>query len=80
MARGNDRLTDRGIQSWLTKGTTGKLADGEGLHLVRLPSGAATWRVKYSLRKQGALLPRTFSIGTYRTLPARRSNAHWRSR
>lgn len=67
MRRGNDRLSDAGIKAWLRKSKTRKLSDGEGLHLVRLPSGAATWRVKYSVRSKAEerLLPRTFSIGPY---------------
>lgn len=45
--RGIARLSDPEIKSWLRKGTTGKVADGGGLYLKRLPSGRAAWRMNY---------------------------------
>lgn len=66
MERGNgkgiERLTSKAIESWLKnpdRGPAKKLADGGGLYLVRLPSGAASWQIKYSF----AGAERTYSVG-----------------
>ena len=60
---GIERLTVRQIEAWIKKpakdAVTKKLADGGGLYLVRLPSGAATWQIKY--RFDGA--ERSYSVG-----------------
>ena len=60
--KGVERLTAKSIESWLKnpgKGPVKKLADGGGLYLVRLPSGGASWQIKYSL----AGAERTYSVG-----------------
>ena len=71
---GIERLTTRYIESWIKKpakdAATTKLADGGGLYLVRLPSGAASWQVKYRFINSttgspnfGKVTERTFSVG-----------------
>jgi len=60
---GIERLSDKEIAAWLKAGGNPgqKLADGKGLYLTRLPSGRATWQVRYQLGdKQG-----TCSLGVY---------------
>lgn len=47
--RGIERLTDARIRAWLKRGEGRKLADGGGLSLVRLPSGRASWWIKYRI-------------------------------
>ena len=71
MQGGNGRkepLTARAIDAWIKrpreKQARRKLADGGGLYLVRLPSGAATWQYRYRLNKA----ERTFSIGPWPTV------------
>lgn len=63
--RGLSRLTAKRIGAWLKwgKGPVKKLGDGGGLSLVRLPSGSATWQVKYRFKDGNDLRERTFSIG-----------------
>ncbi|RVT53961.1 tyrosine-type recombinase/integrase [Rubrivivax albus] len=62
--RGVERLTDKAIQAWLKgdRKAGQKLPDGGGLYLVSLPSGGATWQVRYSL---GGGAPKTYSVGPY---------------
>lgn len=65
MKQGNgiERLKVKEIESWLKNpgdGPVKKLSDGGGLVLVRLPSGRASWQIKYSYN--GA--ERTFSVGS----------------
>ncbi len=76
--RGIERLTARQITAWIRRPAKGiatrKLADGGGLYLVRLPSGAASWQVKYRYlnskpgdKNFGKLTERTFSAGSAST-------------
>jgi integrase len=61
--KGIERLNATRVAAWLRKpgrdAATLKLADGAGLYLVRLASGAASWRIKYRL----AGVEKSFSIG-----------------
>ena len=61
--KGIERLTDLKVKAWIKCPAKGdakkKLADGGGLYLVRLPTGNATWQVKYRFGgKEG-----TYSVG-----------------
>ena len=61
-ARAKERLGVKQIERWLRspeRRTGQKLADGGGLYLTFLPSGRATWQVRYVYGGT----PRTFSIG-----------------
>jgi integrase len=64
MDRGNERLTSKAIEQWLKspdRKAGQKLADGGGLYLTSLPSGGASWQVRYAHGgKQG-----TYSIGPH---------------
>jgi len=64
-ARSLSRLNVRRIESWLKtgEGPVKKLSDGGGLALVRLPSGTATWQLKYRIKEGDKLKERTYSIG-----------------
>ena len=63
--KGIERLSTRYIESWVKKpgkdAAAKKLADGGGLYLVRLPTGNATWQVRY--RFDGK--ERTHSVGPF---------------
>lgn len=64
MASGNERLSVKAIDAWARhKGRKAghKLADGGGLYLTFLPSGAVTWQVRYSMGGK----VRTLSLGPY---------------
>ena len=61
-ARAKERIGVKQIERWLRspeRRTGQKLADGGGLYLTFLPSGRATWQVRYVYGGT----PRTFSIG-----------------
>ena len=63
--RGLSRLSAKRIDAWLKsgKGPAKKLSDGGGLSLVRLPSGGATWQLKYRVKQGGDWKERTYSMG-----------------
>ncbi len=80
-ARSLSRLNVRRIDSWLKtgKGPVKKLSDGGGLALVRLPSGTATWQLKYRIKDGDTLKERTYSIGpldSVRLAEARKEREH----
>ena len=62
-AKGIERLTVKQIEAWVKRPAKGavtkKLADGGGLYLVRLPTGNATWQIKYRFGGK----ERSFSVG-----------------
>lgn len=60
-ARGIEKLSVTKINAWVKSGNGRKLSDGGGLYLVRLPSGRATWQIKY--RINGA--EKSFSVGPF---------------
>jgi integrase len=65
-SRGLNRLTDRGVKSFIAKARTGaagrrKLADGGGLYLTLTPAGTPVWRIKYRLGGR----ERLFAAGIY---------------
>lgn len=66
MARGTNRLTDRGIKAHLARVSAGtaatrKVGDGGGLHLTVTDAGTAVWRLKYRFGGREKLL----SFGPY---------------
>jgi integrase len=63
--RGLSRLTAKRVDAWLKsgKGPLKKLSDGGGLSLVRLPSGSATWQLKYRVKQGDDWKERTYSVG-----------------
>jgi integrase len=66
-ARAVNLLTVRRIQSWIKTAAPGaKLYDGGGLFLRKLPSGAATWQLKYRFEDPDDAerrVERTYSLG-----------------
>jgi integrase len=64
--KGIERLTAKQIRKWIENpkemAAGRKLADGGGLYLVRLPSGGASWQIRYK-RKDTDKSPRMFSVG-----------------
>ena len=71
---GIERLTVKQIEAWIKRpakdAVTKKLADGGGLYLVRLPSGAASWQIKYRFlnsdaksENNGKVTERVYSVG-----------------
>ena len=71
---GIERLTVKQIDTWIKRpgkdAATTKLADGGGLYLVRLPSGAASWQIKYRFlnsdtksKNFGKVTERVYSVG-----------------
>jgi integrase len=71
---GIERLSDKTIASWIKAGGNAgqKLADGKGLYLTRLPSGSASWQIRYQIGdKQG-----TFSLGVYPEVPLAEAREH----
>ena len=61
--RAKDKLTFKQIQHWLRSAgrrAGQKLADGGGLYLTSMPSGRASWQVRYAYAGK----PATFSIGS----------------
>lgn len=60
--RATNKLSDRGIKAFISKGIAGKkLSDGGGMFLMRTPAGTAVWRIKF--RYDGK--ERLFAVGTY---------------
>ena len=64
--RSTNRLSDRGIRSFIGKarvGTAakGKLSDGGGLYLTLTPNGTPVWRLKYRIAGKEKL----YSIGVF---------------
>jgi integrase len=68
-----NRLTVRRIQSWMKKAAPGgKLYDGGGLYLRMLPSGSATWQLKYHFEdpeNADRRIERTYSLGQQHFAP-----------
>jgi hypothetical protein len=65
--RSVNRLSVRTIQSWMKKAAPGgKLYDSGGLYLRKLPSGTATWQLKYHFQdpeNADRRIERTYSLG-----------------
>ena len=64
--RGLNRLSDRGVKSFISraragKADRGKLGDGGGLYLMLTPAGTPVWRIKYRLGGK----ERLFAAGVY---------------
>jgi len=56
-----NRLTDAQVRGAKPRDRPYKLADGGGLHLLVMPSGARHWRYRYEIRG----VENTFAIGAY---------------
>jgi len=55
-------LADKAFKAFVARKAHGKkLSDGGGLYLLILPSGGATWRIKYRINRK----EKSYSIGKY---------------
>jgi len=65
-----NKITDRGIKSWVEKATPGKkYFDGGGMFLTITPAGTPAWRIKYRLNAK----ERLFAVGTYPAISLERA-------
>ena len=56
-----NKLSDRGVKTWIAQARTGqKRADGGGLFLTLTPAGTPAWRIKYRLNRRAL-----YAVGTY---------------
>ena len=67
-----NKLSDRGVKTWIAQARTGqKRADGGGLFLTLTPAGTPAWRIKYRLNRKERLYQSA-------RIPASRSKARVR--